>query len=636
MFKEPTMYQLACNFCEKIFPISPPESIDKKYKEAIKFSHLKVTPRGAFSLAIIAPIFIIFFSSFLLEVFNLFSLQVLFFILFFGAVVFYLLYDYPMHYASVFKIKATSEMALCIFYVSSSMRVTYNFDSSIKFASENLTGPLGYDLREILWGVYSGKYRSIEEGLNEFIDKWKRENEEFTEALNLIRLSSSSPEKMESILEEAGKTMLEGTKIRMKEFSRELITPITVINALGILLPMLGILFFPIMSMFLPEVLQPFSLAVGYTVFLPLIVYLLMKSYLEKRPYSFHQPDISAHPKFKKERILDKNLFLSFPFVFSIFLIFHGINLLSSVGTTFSSEQLYFSLIVTIGISSTLIYYLYFSIKDKLKLRNEIEKIESELPEVLFSIGSQLSLGVPLEKAFVKIVPKVSHLSIKNFIQKIIFNINTLGMDVKQAIFDKEQGAINFYPSRIISVTMKIITEMSEFGSSFMSKVVTSISKFLKDIISVEEYLKDMLTEVTSSMTLQSILLAPLSTGVAVALAAIVAQMLTILGSVSKLYGAVEGYGASSAVASSMITIFINVNNIIPIHILQIVIGIYLIETVSLITLFLSRIINGEENIIARLMIAKRLIIAMIVYIATILVIYLAFSTIMPIEEMIK
>ena len=68
----------------------------------------------------------------------------------------------------------------------------------------------------------------------------------------------------------------------------------------------------------------------------------------------------------------------------------------------------------------------------------------------------------------------------------------------------------------------------------------------------------------------------------------------------------------------------------------QLIIGIYLIEIVSLITLFLSRIENGEEGIIVRLMIAKRLIIALIIYIIAVVSIYWTFSSMMPIGELIS
>ncbi len=57
--KQLTFYEKACNVAGKIFPISPPSSIGKKYQQAIGFSHMNVTPKQAFSLAILATLLIL-------------------------------------------------------------------------------------------------------------------------------------------------------------------------------------------------------------------------------------------------------------------------------------------------------------------------------------------------------------------------------------------------------------------------------------------------------------------------------------------------------------------------------------------------------------------------------------------------
>ncbi|MEM7825401.1 MAG: hypothetical protein QW412_00900, partial [Candidatus Aenigmatarchaeota archaeon] len=58
-FKKAVWYENLCNSCEKILPIKPWKSLEKQYDEVIKFSHLNITPTGAFSLAFIATLIII-------------------------------------------------------------------------------------------------------------------------------------------------------------------------------------------------------------------------------------------------------------------------------------------------------------------------------------------------------------------------------------------------------------------------------------------------------------------------------------------------------------------------------------------------------------------------------------------------
>jgi hypothetical protein len=366
------------------------------------------------------------------------------------------------------------------------------------------------------------------------------------------------------------------------------------------------------MSIFLPELVQPLALIVGYVVILPLVVFLLMKSYLEKRPYTFHQPDITKHPKFRKEKFLNKDLFIAI--FFASVGIYLGLSLLLPIGARFTPLQLYFSFIITWGIVLGVVYFAYSKVRGKLELRDEIAKIESEFPEALVLIGTRLSLGIPLENVLDKTIPKIKHLKVSGFFKNIVHNIRILNMNFEQAIFDKERGAIIFYPSTILTAIMKAITDIYAKGAEIVSKTMVTVSQFLKNVHSVEESLRDMLSEVTSSIHLQMLLLAPLSAGVVVALAAIIVEMIMILGSAAKLYESIAGYGALSAAGGGILAGFINTEKIIPVHVLQVTIGIYLVEIVALMASFTSRIENGEESILKMRLIARMVLLAALIY----------------------
>jgi len=625
-------YEYLCYVTEEMFKISPWKSLNKEYKKAIIFSHLKITPEGAFSLTILATALTIVIPTLLMITFNFLHGGLLLFIGIFAAIVFYYLYTYPMHYATVFRIKASSEMTLCILYMVTSMKISPNLERAIEFATRNLRGPLALDLKKLLWEIYAGKY-TTEQGLDVLMEKWERENEEFTEALYLIKNSPFvAHKKQEDILDEAIWVILAGTKDRMKGFARKLRTPVLIINTMGILLPLLGVVFFPLMAMFLPELIQPYALGIGYTVILPFIVYALMKKYLEERPYSFHQPDLSQHPKFKKEKPINKELITTIVICFLFSLM--GIMLLLPIKLFFSAEQLYLSLIVTWGIAAGIIYYCITTVRNKLELREEIIKIESEFGEALYQLGSRSTMGIPLENVLKEIVPKIKHLKISKFFKNIIYNIENFGMTLERAVFDKKTGAINYYPSVMIDALMRAIIGIQKRGGfRILSKITISISTYLKNIKSVEEDLNDMLGEVTASLHIQSILLAPLTAGIVVALAAIIMEMLIMFGGVSDpLYNSMEGYGVAGAAGGGLLTAFINLDEMIPIHIFQIIVGIYMIEIVVLMTIFLSLIENGDENILKRSLIGRRLLISTILYTIIMILVYSMFTALIPVK----
>jgi hypothetical protein len=623
-------YENLCNSCEKILPIRPWKSLEKQYEELINFSHLNITPTGAFSLAFLATLITFLVPTIFIIIFNLFYPALFLLVGILAGVVFYFLYDYPMHYAAWFRINASSEMTLCILFMATSMKISPTLEKAIDYAAKNLRGTLAYDLKLLMWEIYSRKY-TTEEAMENFIEKWKKDNQEFTEALYLIKNASLyGPGEMEKILDEAVSVMLEGTKDRMKFFARELNTPITVINALGILLPLIGVVFFSIMSLFLPEMIQPLTLAIGYDIILPLVVYWLMKMYLDRRPCSFHQPDISRHPKFKEEKLLSKNLTLSL--LVGGLLTFYGFLGMLSIEAAFSPEQLYTSLLVTLGIALAFSIYMILTTREKVKLREEIVAIESEFPEAIFQLGNRLHLGVPIEKALSEVLPKLKNLKISNFIKSILQNIENFGVTLEQAVFDKRYGAINYYPSALIETVMRALVEIEKKGSAAISKTMLSISTYLKNARSVEENLKDLMAEITSTLKLQALLLAPLAGGIVVALAAIIMQLLVVLGNAELIYQKVEGYGPLTSASKGILSSFITLDAMIPIHFFQVVVGIYIIEIIALMTMFSSIIENGDEDVLKKSLMGKRVLIGVIFYLIVLVMVYSIFTLMVPSE----
>jgi hypothetical protein len=59
------------------------------------------------------------------------------------------------------------------------MRSSPNLEGAIKFAAQNLEGPLAWDLRKLLWDIETGKYSSADAALVDYVYKWKNKNREF-------------------------------------------------------------------------------------------------------------------------------------------------------------------------------------------------------------------------------------------------------------------------------------------------------------------------------------------------------------------------------------------------------------------------------------------------------------------------
>ena len=95
------------------------------------------------------------------------------------------------------------------------------------------------------------------------------------------------------------------------------------------------------------------------------------------------------------------------------------------------------------------------------------------------------------------------------------------GLALEAALFDKKFGAIWDYPSKIIVNVMRIIFEATKKGIKNAALSAMSISRYLKEIHQIDEDLKEMLGETTSSMKFLGMFLAPLISGVTITMAAI-------------------------------------------------------------------------------------------------------------------
>lgn len=629
--KKLTLYERACQISEKIMPIPPWNTLKNKYYGAITFSHLKITPRGAFSLTLLSTMLVVAIPTIITILFGAFSLATALLIGIMGLVVFYSLYDYPSHYATTFRIKASSEMVLAIIYMTISMRVSPNLENAIDFAAKNLTGALSVDLHQLLWDIYLRKYESVSEGLDNFINKWKQDSHEFAESLYLIKTATiENTKRREGVLDEAVSVMLQGTKQRMKEYSHELKTPVMVINALGILLPIIGLVFLPMMGIFMPNSIQPIFIIIGYNIFLPLLVYWVMSSYLDRRPYGFHHPDISNHPKFETEK---KWIYPVLAILASVPLIFLGIYNITFSEEVFSFNQLLYSLVISFGITLGISIYSLVSVWRKIKIREEIVQIEDEFAEVLFQLGNQITRGVPIETTLKNITPQIKNLKISDFFDKILYNIETFGMTLHQAVFNDKNGAIKEYPSKLIDAVMHAVVEISKRGMVTSSKSMITISTYLKDSKSVEDELKEMLGEVSSTMQMQAILLAPLSSGIVVSLAAIIMHMLILLkGTVDSIYGQLSNYGPLGAAGGGMFSSIVNLDKMIPVQVFQLIVSIYMIEVVGMLAIFLSIIENGNENLLKRLNLGKILLVSFSIYAVVLIISYSILVSLIPIS----
>lgn len=261
----------------------------------------------------------------------------------------------------------------------------------------------------------------------------------------------------------------------------------------------------------------------------------------------------------------------------------------------------------------------------KIKVRRDIERIEDEFAEALFQLGNQIAGGTPLEVAVDRARENLKDLRIADLFLKISVNMKRMGMTFEDSLFNREYGAIWHYPSRLIRSVMQTVIQSAQKGVKLASMTMLTISRYLKSVHNVKEEISDILGETTTSMRFLGMFLAPMVAGVTVTMAVIIIQILTNLGEkMASLTANVE----TSSFQGLAIFGFAQGGKGIAISPIafQLIVGLYMIETILLLAMFVNRIEYGEDAVGLRDTVYKMLIVGVIVYILSWLFIYSIFG----------
>lgn len=651
-----SLYEKLCNQAERILRIRPDQKREQQLQEAINICHLNVTPAGTTSFAIVYPLLLILVGSAV----SYAIAQGFFFIFFFlisGIVMMVFLGKIPEYLATSWRMKGSNQMIICIFYVVTYMRHTSNLEKAIEFASEHLAPPLSLDLKKVLWDVETGKYGSVKDSLEAYLETWRKWNIEFIESFHLIESSlyEGLEDRRLGLLDKSLDVILEETYERMLHYAQNLKSPVTMLHMMGVILPILGLVILPLVVSFMENV-KWYHIATIYNIILPISVYYLGKTILATRPTGYGDTDISEeNPELKKYKNIIINISgatiqihpIFVAFFIGAFLFLLGISpvLLHMLSPGFeiklseSFELLgYRESVKTVGLilgpygmgaavlslciplSLGIGFGLYFRLRSKnvIKIREQAKQLEEEFASALFQLGNRLGDNIPAEIAFGKVSDVMEGTVSGNFFKAININIKKLGMSVKDAIFDQHVGALMYYPSNVIASSMKVLIQSSKKGPLIAAQALLNISRYIKEIHRVNERLKDLMADIIASMKSQISFLTPVISGIVIGITSMITNIIGKLGSQMRGFG-----GEAGSTASGMADFF---GDGLPTYYFQIVVGVYVVQIIYIMTILCNGVENGEDKLNERYLLGVNLLRSTMLYCVVALTVMLIFN----------
>ena len=628
-------YEGWCHSLGSFIRLKVSEKDEEKIKKHLDIAHLDVLPWQALTLSVMS-----FVSVFLIGLIISVSVALIkgsiaeFPLLFFFLMVlvsvflFYFVNKYPERLAKKWRLKASSQMVPAILYIVVYMRHTPNLERAIAFASEHLQPPLALDFKKVFYNVEVGRFSTIKESLDNYLETWRDYSIEFIEAFHLIEGSLFEPDNSRRIvvLEKSLQVVLDGVYDKMLRFTHDVRSPLTNVYMLGVVLPTLALALLPLASAMVGDFLTVVHIFVLFNLLIPFLVFYLTDQVLMLRPGGYGETTfLERNPlygKYKSKKPYWRAFFICFPFLIigllplifqtplpgmlglqqdytfaELRLGFLGDGMLfdfkANGAGPFGIGALFLSLFIPLG------FALFFSIAHKARTEELIEErrktkqLEAEFNNSLFQLGNRIGNGVPPELAFGKIAESSRGLMTAEFFQRVNYNLRQMGMGLEKAIFDPRRGALNYYPSDLIATSMRVLIESAKKGLKVAAMSLMNISQYIKNIQKITIRLKDMLAEIASDMKSNMTFLAPLLSGIVVGLATMIAAILNKLNLASQL-GDSSGLGIGNV--EGILNIF-NLESMIPPYYLQIIIGIYLIQIIFILTSSLVTIDSGEDKL---------------------------------------
>jgi len=645
-------YEKWCKSLGNFITIKVSPKDREKIQKNINIAHLDITPSQVLSLAIIT-LFLVFFTGILITMAvyiftNAFPMLFLVLIIIASLFIYYYSYSTPERLANKWRLKASSQMVPCILYMVAYMKHTSNLERAVRFVAENLESPLNLDFKKVYWDVETGKYPTIKESLDAYLEIWRDYSIEFIESIHLIESSLYEPNEAERvrILERALQVILDGVYEKMLKYSHTIRSPLTNLYMLGIVLPTLALALLPLASTLLGGAITWYHVIVLFNIVIPFFVYYLSTQIMLKRPGGHGETQNLEqnpnYPQYKSKKPYVIAAIITIPLLLiglspiimklvelttlDITMKELGIGIMGEMkfidfkegptGTTgpFGVGALLISMLVPISIAAFYSISAKLRTKELIKARNESNKLEDEYASSLFQLGNRIGDGMPAEVAFGRIADSLKGQTTENFYRLINTNIQQGGMSLEEAIFNKRRGAIVYYPSTLIATSMKILVESVKKGLQVAARSLMSISEYVKNIHKISERLRDLLAEVVSDMKSNMTFLAPLLSGIVIGLATMITTILGRLELMFTLGGdqTISGIGS----LSSILSIF-ELKTMIPPYYLQVAIGIYIIQVIIILTGALVTVDSGEDRLKTTNELGKNLKRGMILYAIT-------------------
>ena len=641
-------FEKLCKISNRILKVRAPDFVRKKLEDPIYMSDLKATPDEVWSLTITSFLasLIIFLGIALIDL-----PESIIFLIFPPFIAFNVL-SYPGFYSEVVRVRAGNETVSIILYMVTYLSLNPVYEKSVQFAAARCHGPLGNDLKKAVWDVNVGEFTTIRDALTTYSKKWTLWNEEFVNSLIMLQLLEiqTNPEGRDEVLKRATEKIMTSTCYKMEDYAYKLKKPSMVLMLFGIFMPLIGLVMFPLISVFLTSTISPLYIGIGYTVLLPFFMWWFLYRMISKRPatYSHSEKLEEVEPKkyIKLKKIKARLPIIPIAALMGFIIAIPGImyfldlygthhniftqynpSMAKSVWSDYCLDRYQpvnmikdtvRAMFVIWGASFAIVFATFFRSKGPYEFDLFVRKLEEDFTSGLFELQTALRENIPIESAVMKVIEEYKRLGkdqsvIAGFFHDIYDKMSRFGLSLKNALFGKD-GLVTKLPSALIRTIMEIITSALYRGSIIASSVVKNIANYLNRLSEIEYMIKKGMRDIISNLSMQGSFIAPVIAGIVASSAVVIVQMLQAVARAIKSIEQMYSFGTNVGGGMSDTLGMLDFKSVMPPTVMELIAGIYLIEIIIIISIFITGIERGFNRVPRDHLISRSLIMAVVVF----------------------
>jgi len=515
-----------------------------------------------------------------------------------GLVMAFVLYIYPGHIYYFHQIgEYNEEMLRAILRISTFI----SMDSSMEYAwidtTSHLHGTLRLQFEKISRELQTKEKVTLGSALEEFVDTWNSINPSFVKSLRLLQTAMNSPKQdREGIINEVIETLIFNYTSTGKRFAEKLAHDANKLISVAVLFPVLSLMLLPLLSIFMTDLVNPAILAFIYCVLFPVVTLMMALNFSSAR-IQVDTVRIEDSPFYKKTPRMVYYIAIAIVVFLAIPTIVHlstiDMSTPALANREYSLGAVVVCWLVSLGIVIATYLFTYIFTKRNEKLWNDIYSIEQDLPHLLQSISTYLTLNISMENILPEIVDDYKKFGFHNHpVVKIFSTFITKLYTTKESLEDLARNLMpKLCPSKKVTNILNQIISFNNISTKSSSRAAKMVREQTLSLYKLDDYMKTLLSDTSALINVTSTMLAPLLCASSVIMSLVIVKSLSFI--TSQLESMFSTLG-SSGIADSLN--FVDVTNIVPPTVLEVIVAIYLIEIILVLSIFATSVNIGNDR----------------------------------------